>query len=186
MDETKVLSKEEKDTLLKLARNAIDRRFDKSRPKVAVEPTSNLKSSSGAFVTLHKRGKLRGCIGRFTSDTDLTDTVAEMAQAAAFEDPRFPSVRPEEMADIDMEISVLTPMRKINDVSEIEVGRHGIYIIQGPMRGVLLPQVATEQGWDRNTFLEHTCMKAGLTPNCWQSDKTEIYIFSAEIFSEHD
>jgi AmmeMemoRadiSam system protein A len=184
MDDAQHLSQEEKDLLLKLARNTIDRRFDKTKPKTPVEMTPNLTASSGAFVTLHKRGALRGCIGRFTSDTDLTDTVAEMAQSAAFEDPRFPPLRPDELDDVDFEISVLTPMKKITDVNEIEVGRHGIYIIQGPMRGVLLPQVATEQGWDRKTFLDHTCLKAGLTPNCWQSEKTDIYIFSAEIFSE--
>ena len=184
MDDITHLSQEEKEALLKLARNAIDRRFDKNKPKVPVEMTPNLASSSGAFVTLHKNGALRGCIGRFTSDTDLTDTVTEMAQSAAFEDPRFSPLRPDELDNVDLEISVLTPMRKITDVNEIEVGRHGIYIIQGPMRGVLLPQVATEQGWDRQTFLEHTCLKAGLTPDCWKSGKVEIYLFSAEIFSE--
>ena len=105
-----------------------------------------------------------------------------MAEAAALRDPRFPPVNEKELPDLEIEISVLTPLKKIADVSEIEVGKHGIYIKKGWNSGLLLPQVATEYGWNRQTFLEHTCQKAGLPSNAWKEKGTEIYIFSADIF----
>ncbi len=105
-----------------------------------------------------------------------------MAEAAALSDPRFAPLSVEELKDIDIEISALTPLRKIEDVQEIEVGVHGIYIEKGFFSGLLLPQVATEYGWDRTTFLEHTCYKAGLPRNAWKEKDTNIYIFSADIF----
>jgi AmmeMemoRadiSam system protein A len=133
-------------------------------------------------VTLHKQGRLRGCIGQIHARQPLVRTVAEMAVAAAFEDPRFPPLRREELRDIDIEISVLTPLRRITDVGEIQVGTHGIYLRRGAYSGLLLPQVATEWGWDRNTFLEHTCEKAHLPKDAWKDKKAEIYIFSADVF----
>ena len=180
------LNPTERKTLLELARSAIGRRLGLESPPVDLPASPQLALSSGAFVTLHKKGHLRGCIGRFTSTGPITETVQEMAEAAAFEDPRFPPLNQREMADIDLEISVLTPMRQVTDVHEIEVGKHGIYIIRGMNRGVLLPQVATEQHWDRETFLDNTCLKAGLPANAWQDPKTEIYVFSAEVFGEKD
>ena len=105
-----------------------------------------------------------------------------MAIAAAFQDSRFKPVAQSELNDLDIEISVLTPLQKISDVEEITVGKHGIYIIKDYQSGLLLPQVATEQGWDRKTFLEHTCTKAGLPEEAWKDPSTEIYIFSADIF----
>jgi AmmeMemoRadiSam system protein A len=105
-----------------------------------------------------------------------------MAGEAAFRDPRFPPVKEKELPELDIEISVLTPLRRITDVREIEVGKHGIYIIKGGWSGLLLPQVATEYGWDRQAFLEHTCQKAGLPSNAWKEKDAEIYIFSADIF----
>jgi AmmeMemoRadiSam system protein A len=105
-----------------------------------------------------------------------------MAEAAAFRDPRFTPVTEKELSDLDIEISVLTPLKKITDVREIEIGKHGIYIKKGWLSGLLLPQVATEYGWDGETFLENTCMKAGLPTTAWQDKDTEIYIFSADIF----
>jgi len=106
-----------------------------------------------------------------------------MAEAAAFQDPRFPPVRVDELGELEIEISVLTPLREIKDPEEIEVGKHGIMIERPPYySGLLLPQVATEYGWDRETFLEQTCIKAGLPPNAWRDPATRIYIFSAEIF----
>jgi AmmeMemoRadiSam system protein A len=105
-----------------------------------------------------------------------------MAEAAAFDDPRFPPVTKEELKDLSIEISVLTPFKQITDVSEIEVGKHGIYMERGFYSGLLLPQVATEYGWDRETFLEQTCRKAGLPPDAWKEKNTKIYIFSADIF----
>jgi AmmeMemoRadiSam system protein A len=109
-----------------------------------------------------------------------------MAEAAAFQDPRFPPVSSQELDQLDYEISVLTPLRRIKDVEEIQVGIHGIYLKRGGSSGLLLPQVATEWGWDRTTFLEHTCTKAGLPEDAWKDTKTEIYIFSADVFSPDD
>lgn len=180
------LTEEERGTLLALARSAIADRLKPPHDRPEVAHSAGLSIQSGAFVTLNKRGRLRGCIGRFTADTPITQTVEDMALAAAFEDPRFPPLQPDELKDVDLEISVLTPMRRITQVGDIEVGKHGIYMIRGFQRGVLLPQVATEQGWDRTTFLNHTCLKAGMESNCWRNPETEIYVFSAEIFGEKE
>jgi AmmeMemoRadiSam system protein A len=144
-----------------------------------------LAEEAGAFVTLHKRGRLRGCIGNMVGQGPLVRTVQEMAVAASTEDPRFPAMSLGELGEIDIEISVLSPMKKITDVNEIEVGRHGIMMTQGYRRGVLLPQVATEQGWGRDEFLENTCYKAGLQGDAWKNPKTTIEIFSAEVFGEN-
>ena len=185
----KGLSMDERRVLLKTARSAIARKLGRDDPGEAggAEGGSEaLSSRSGAFVTLHKHGALRGCIGRFTSDGPLTGTVEEMAEAAAFEDPRFAPLGSDELDQVDLEISVLTPMKRITDLDEIEVGRHGIYIIKGYNRGVLLPQVATERGWDRETFLRQTCLKAGLGQQEYKDPDTEIYVFSAEVFGEKD
>jgi AmmeMemoRadiSam system protein A len=141
-----------------------------------------LREKRGAFVTLKKHGELRGCIGHIIGDRPLAETVATMAVAAAFEDPRFPPVKEEELKDLDIEISVLTPLRRINNVEEIQVGLHGIILQQGGHSGLLLPQVATEYGWDRNTFLEYTCRKAGLPPDAWKDERTTIHVFSADVF----
>jgi AmmeMemoRadiSam system protein A len=108
-----------------------------------------------------------------------------MAPAAAFQDPRFGPLQADELADLEIEISVLTPMRLIKTTDEIEVGKHGLYIVRGLNRGLLLPQVATQYHWDRPTFLEHTCNKAGLPPDAWKDPSTQIFIFRAEIFTDH-
>ena len=176
------LSDEEKKTLHRIARAAIESQ-SKGEPYPAIEITSEkLKEKSGAFVTLHKHGTLRGCIGYIRAQKQLHETIKEMALAAAFQDNRFKSVTKEELKDLEIEISVLTPLKKIDNVEEIQVGTHGIYIIKGYHSGLLLPQVATEYGWDRQTFLEHTCTKAGLSTDVWKEKDTEIYIFSADIF----
>ena len=141
-----------------------------------------LKENRGAFVTITKNGQLRGCIGYIEGRGPLHKTIEEMAEAAAFRDPRFRPVTEKELPDLEFEISVLTPLRRLTDVNEIEVGKHGIYIKKGWNSGLLLPQVATEYGWDRQTFLEHTCQKAGLPSNAWKDKNAEIYIFSADIF----
>ncbi|WP_456433982.1 AmmeMemoRadiSam system protein A [Thermosulfuriphilus sp.] len=180
------LTDEEKITLLKIARQAIAARLEGRQLTFPEISSPKLKTSLGAFVTLHIRGQLRGCIGTFFPQGPLYQTVAQMAQEAAFSDPRFPPLSRAEFPQIDIEISVLSPMERIRGVEEIEVGRHGLYIIRGLNRGVLLPQVATEYGWDRYTFLDHTCLKAGLPPGCWQDPETEIYVFTAEIFSEKE
>ncbi|MBW1709922.1 MAG: AmmeMemoRadiSam system protein A [Deltaproteobacteria bacterium] len=170
--------------LLKLARSTIAGKLEIDEPTPEIKPVPPFSSPRGAFVTLRKSGRLRGCIGTFSTQNPLKKTVEEMAQAAAFQDPRFPPLRPEEFPEIELEISALTPMRQVESVEEIEVGRHGIYIVQGFNSGVLLPQVATENNWDRKTFLEQTCFKAGLNHDCWRSEETRIFVFSAQVFGE--
>jgi AmmeMemoRadiSam system protein A len=128
---------------------------------------------------------LRGCIGHLEAVQPLLQTVREMAAAAAFHDPRFRPLKKEELADLEIEISVLSPMRLIQSTDEIEVGRHGLYVVQGFCRGLLLPQVATQYNWDRLAFLEQTCCKAGLHPDAWKEPSTKIYIFTADIFADH-
>jgi len=177
------LTPEEKQILLQTARQAITARLEKRKPKYP-EPTELLKKKCGAFVTLHKQGSLRGCIGFVVAGKPLIETVAEAAQSSAFGDPRFPALTAREVDQIDIEISVLSPLRRIESVEEIRVGEHGISLRSGFSSGLLLPQVATEYGWDRDTFLTHTCRKAGLQGDCWRSPDTEIEIFSAVVFGE--
>jgi MEMO1 family protein len=176
------LSEEDKKTLHQIAKTVIE---DKVKGKVAPEfkiDSPLLKENRGAFVTINKKGQLRGCIGYIEGRGPLHKTIEEMAEAAAFRDPRFPPVKEKELPELEIEISVLTPLKKITEVNEIEVGKHGIYIKKGWFSGLLLPQVATDYGWDRQTFLEHTCQKAGLPSNAWKEKDAEIYIFSADIF----
>jgi AmmeMemoRadiSam system protein A len=176
------LNEQEKKTLHQIARTVIENKAKgKPVPEFKID-SSILTENRGAFVSIHKRGQLRGCIGYIEGRGPLHRTIEEMAEAAAFRDPRFMPVTERELPDLDIEISVLTPLKKITDVNEIEVGKHGIYIKKGWNSGLLLPQVATEYGWDRQTFLEHTCQKAGLPSNTWKDKNTEIYIFSADIF----
>ena len=137
----------------------------------------------GAFVTIHWHGTLRGCLGRLGVDAPLADTIAHLGAVVSDSDPRFSRVAPIELADIALEISVLTPEREIQSIEEIEIGRHGLIIEQGHRRGLLLPQVATEHGWDRETFLDHTCRKASLPPDAWKRG-ARILIFEAQVFSE--
>jgi AmmeMemoRadiSam system protein B/AmmeMemoRadiSam system protein A len=176
------LNEEEKKTLHHIAKTVIENKAKgKPVPDFKVE-SSILKENRGAFVTIHKKGQLRGCIGYIEGHGPLHHTIQEMAEAAAFRDPRFSPVKEKELSELDIEISVLTPLRRIKDVNEIQVGTHGIYIKKGWCSGLLLPQVATEYRWDRQTFLEHTCQKAGLPSAAWKEKDIEIYIFSADIF----
>jgi AmmeMemoRadiSam system protein A len=148
--------------------------------------TSNpeLLARCGAFVSLHRGGELRGCIGQLTSDKELPHTVQHCAICAAVEDSRFQSVQLEELAALTIEISVLTPFQRVTDVKQVEVCRHGLYIVHRGQRGLLLPQVAEQYRWDRETFLSQTCRKAGLSERAWQDPSTEIYTFEAQVFSE--
>ncbi len=176
------LTEYEKDTLHKIAYESIKSKLENRPFSLDYEITPNLAQKRGAFVTLHKFGELRGCIGNIVGIEPLHETVKNMARAAAFEDPRFAPLQYEELKDIDIEISVLSPLKKIKDINEIQVGKHGIYLRKGFHSGLLLPQVATEYNWDRLTFLDQTCIKAGLYPGCWKEKDTEIYIFSADVF----
>jgi AmmeMemoRadiSam system protein B/AmmeMemoRadiSam system protein A len=177
------LTNDEKKALLRIARTSIEAELGGTKPP-ASKRQGTLDEKRGAFVCLKKRNHLRGCIGFIEAKTPLAKTVEEMSIAAAFRDPRFPPLKKEELKDVQLEISVLTPLRKIADVGEIEVGTHGLYIRKGGCAGLLLPQVATEYGWDRGTFLKETCRKAGLGPDAWRDPETEIYLFSADVFSE--
>jgi AmmeMemoRadiSam system protein B/AmmeMemoRadiSam system protein A len=177
------LSNEEKEILKEIARTTIQCRLEGNPPPRGYEGvTPILKEPRGAFVTLEKRGQLRGCIGLIEAIKPLYQTVQEMAEAAAFRDPRFPALRIEEWPEVEIEISVLTPLREVQDASEIQVGLHGLCIVKGPYRGLLLPQVATDHNWDRETFLAHTCMKAGLPNDAWKDPGAKVYIFSSDIF----
>ena len=180
------LSRAEKRQLLDIAGQTIAHAVrGEKEPHFQIE-TPILKENRGAFVTIHKKGNLRGCIGYIVAYKPLYQTIIEMAQAAALRDPRFSPVRPDELPDLELEISVLTPIRQIEDVTEIEVGTHGIIIERGYNSGLLLPQVATDYGWDRDTFLSQTCRKAGLPADSWRQKGTRIKIFSADVFSEKD
>ena len=161
------LTKEEKYTLLKVARASLETLVNKG-PGMEIDASKGLAEDSGAFVSLHKGGALRGCIGTFASPAPLYRTVADMAVAAASKDPRFVPVEPDELPDVKIEISVISPLREIKNVEEIEVGRHGIYITKGRNRGVLLPQVAIAHGFDKYEFLDQTCIKAGLAAGSWR------------------
>jgi AmmeMemoRadiSam system protein B/AmmeMemoRadiSam system protein A len=178
------LTERERTSLLSLARRSIEAELEGHWPP-AIEYTSKaLETDCGAFVTLEERGALRGCIGHVVATEPLVRTVMEMAVQAAFHDPRFPPVTAGEVDDLTIEISVMSPLSEVRDVSEIEVGKHGLVVRGGGRSGLLLPQVATDYGWDRETFLEHTCIKAGLPPDSWKQDGVTIYKFSAEVFGE--
>lgn len=178
------LSVQGKKALLRVARETIETYVKSHRVPKLERITPELNQLLGAFVTLTIQGQLRGCIGRFEPDMPVAEVVQQMALAAATEDPRFSPVTPAELPKIRIEISVLTPRRKISDVNEIEVGKHGLYISKGWHGGTLLPQVATEYGWTREEFLYHTCTKAGLSPDVWKDKDTDIFVYSAEIFHE--
>lgn len=182
-----LLCDEDKRLLLQIARGTIEQYAKKrERPPLPSSLSPAVGAKRGAFVTLHKKGILRGCIGNFVGEGSLASTVQNMAVAAGWEDPRFPPLEEKELKDVDIEISALTPLREIQDPKEIEVGKHGIYVTSGWRRGVLLPQVATENRWDRDTFLSHTCLKAGLPADEWKKGKLKIEVFSAEIFGEKE
>ncbi len=179
------LSEPDKKLLLQLARDSIAGRMKGQTPPDPKEAPPYLFEPRGVFVSLHRQGRLRGCIGYLEAVKPLISTVKDMAAAAAFQDPRFRPLTPEELADLEVEISILTPMLRVEKVEEIEVGKHGLFIEKGFARGLLLPQVAVQHRWDRDTFLAQTCVKAGLPPDAWKDSATKIYTFTAEIFSDH-
>ncbi len=192
------LTPEEKSLLLKLARNTI-RAAVTTKPKeielsagegeggvsvpdfVFISP--RLGEKAGAFVSLHCYGELRGCMGTLAADESIKEVVEKMALAAAFDDPRFPPLTEEKLADLDIEISLLSSLVQVSP-DEVLPGKHGLCLIRGSYRGVLLPQVATMYGWDRETFLNQTCIKAGLPEDAWHDPETTILVFTAEVFAE--
>jgi AmmeMemoRadiSam system protein B/AmmeMemoRadiSam system protein A len=169
--------------LLSLARTTLTAYLNTGTLPEYMTDDPAISRRSGAFVTLKINGELRGCIGNLRSNLPLYRSVQEMTISAATSDPRFPQLTLEELDLVSIEISVLSPLRRITDMDVIEVGTHGLVIHQAGMQGVLLPQVAIEEGWDREAFLENLCLKAGLPHDCWQG-KPIIYTFSALVFGE--
>lgn len=186
MSECKRLSDEEKKELLDTVRKTLDA-YLRTKEILAMTPV-NVRLAElklGAFVTLKKEGELRGCIGNFSSRDALQKNIQCMSIASATGDPRFRPVTHGEFKDLKIEISVLYPLVPVKEIAEIEVGRDGLYICLGRCSGVLLPQVAKEYGWDRDEFLCHTCVKAGLHPDTWKQRRDiQIYRFEADVFSE--
>jgi hypothetical protein len=177
------LSKQQQTELLELARTAIAEHLETGRiPDLETDDPALLRRS-GAFVTLEQDDALRGCIGHLWADTALAQVVQHMAVSAATADPRFPPLKIEELAEIDLEISILSPMRRVTDLKSIEVGKHGLVIIHNGQQGVLLPQVSVEEGWSREEYLENLCYKAGLPGGCWE-DEPALYAFTAIVFGE--
>ncbi len=181
------MDEKDKNILLSIARESIKSAIrDTPNEQTQIEITSpELKEKSGAFVTLRTHGKLRGCIGRMVSDIPLYKLVSEMAVSAAKEDPRFSQIKPSDLEGLEIDISALSPLQKIDDPLDFELGRHGIYIKKGSSNGCFLPQVATETGWTKEEFLSKCCsMKAGLSPDAWEKRGIDVYIFTSEIISE--
>jgi hypothetical protein len=177
----------ERKRLLDIARNSLQTYLNTGKKLEVNESDPVLNNKNGAFVTLDKHGQLRGCIGNIVGKQPLYLTVRDMAVEAGVEDPRFPAVTAGELKDIEIEISVLSELKKIEDPLSIELGTHGVLVKRGFNSGVFLPQVATETGWSKEEFLSYLCShKAGLSPDAWKDKATEIYVFTAEVFSEKD
>ena len=187
------LNSKERKLLLQLAREAITSTVRTGTPRVREITAAQLLGQHGCFVTIKRNGALRGCLGNFSSDKPLYLLVQEMAVSAATRDPRFYPMKEEDLAAFELEISVISPLSRIcsNDdgkpasaiANEVVIGTHGLYLEKNFSRGVLLPQVAVEQGWDRETFLNQTALKAGLQKDDWK-DGADIYVFTAQVFGE--
>jgi len=179
------MNDQQKQTLLKVARDTVEAVI---RQKKIAKPDSDdpeLNAPCGCFVTLKNRGRLRGCIGQFTSDSPLIELVAEMARASATGDPRFldDPIIVRELEKLDVEISVLSPLQKTDDPLSLRLGVDGIYIRRGRASGCFLPQVAAEAGWSKEEFLSYCCAhKAGLAADAWKDPKTQVNLFTADVF----
>ena len=177
----------EQKKLLEIAKEAVETYIKTGKTPDIKNNLPDLEKHLGAFVTIEKNGELRGCIGIFEPNKPLYQVVIEMAISAAVNDLRFSPVTKDELGDLEYEISVLSPLKKVADWKDVEIGKHGVQIKQGLRSGVFLPQVATENNWDRETFLSILCtQKAGLPADCYKDPTTEIYVFTAQVFSEHE
>ena len=180
-----IVKDQQKQTLLKVARDTVEAVILKKTVPKPKSDDPELNVPCGCFVTLKNQGRLRGCIGQFTSDSPLIELVSEMAKASATSDPRFFSdpIRPNELEKLDIEISVLSPLQRTEDPLSLRLGVDGIYIKRGGLSGCFLPQVATETGWSKEEFLSYCCAhKAGLAPDAWKDPETKVYLFTAEAF----
>ena len=180
-----MLSEQARKTLLDIARRSVEAAVRGDSPALLAADDPELQGHQGAFVTLRTHGQLRGCIGQFTAHQPLHEVVAQMAEASATEDPRFwgMRLRPADMQDLHIEISVLSPLRRVRDpLNELELGTHGVYIRRGTRSGCFLPQVAGETGWSKEEFLCQCCAgKAGLPAQAWRDPTTEVLVFTAEV-----
>lgn len=181
-----MLQSQERLELLRLARGAVERSLREGRESIVSCEFNALHRSGGAFVTLHRLEELRGCIGRIRSQAPIYRTVQEMAVAAATQDYRFTPVVFEELSQIEFEISILSDPEMLEGPGQIRVGEHGLIVSAGGRSGLLLPQVASSYGWDAETFLSHTCTKAGLPKDYWRQGRVLIEAFTAEVFSEKE
>ena len=183
LEESFSLSRQEKDQLLQIARKSVETAVKEGKLyECSAAGLEALMQERGAFVTLTKNGELRGCIGYVAAMKSLCHTVRDVAAMAAVNDRRFPPVAPAELGQLEYEISVLSPLRRVMDIRQVRVGRDGLLVKKGDSEGLLLPQVAAEQHWDRVTFLEQTCRKAGLPPRAWKDEDADIFRFTALIF----
>ncbi len=179
------LGPDERRALLRVARDGLEAAVLGRPPEpVPGELAGHLGAPGACFVTLVEGGELRGCIGGLEASEPLSQAARAMAAAAALRDPRFRPVQPAELPRVELSLSVLTPLRRLVDPAELEVGRHGLVVTRGGHRGVLLPQVAVEHGWDRAAFLARTCQKAGLPLDAWRDPETVLEVFSAEVVRE--
>ncbi len=177
------LSSHDKGELLALARKSVEHAVRTGKLyETAASASRTLGQEHGAFVTLTERGQLRGCVGYASASKPLDQTVREAATLAALRDTRFPPVAASELGLLEYEISVLSPLRRVLDTRQIKVGQHGLLMKNGDHEGLLLPQVAAEEGWDRQKFLRETCAKAGMQASCWKDETTDIFMFTAVIF----
>jgi AmmeMemoRadiSam system protein B/AmmeMemoRadiSam system protein A len=180
------LTGREKNTLMKIARSSVETAVrDRKMYLVGSTGFPRLEEARGAFVTLKEHGELRGCIGYITPMKSLAETVRDVAAYAALEDTRFTPVTTQELPLLEYEISVMSPLRRVLDIKDIKVGKHGLIMKQGDIEGILLPQVPVEEHWDRDTFIQETCLKAGLPRQAWKDDDTDIFMFTALVFGEH-
>jgi AmmeMemoRadiSam system protein B/AmmeMemoRadiSam system protein A len=180
------LTKAERDQLLKVAKASVEAAVRDHRAyDVGGGLPAALMQERGAFVTLKEKGELRGCIGYIAPMKPLSVTVRDVASFAALRDTRFSPVEPAELSQLQYEVSVLSPLRRVLDVKEIEVGKHGLVMRHGDQEGLLLPQVPVEEKWNRLTFLEQTCRKAGLPADAWKDPDTDIFMFTALVFGDH-
>jgi uncharacterized protein len=178
------LGSHEKQILLDIARRSVVAAVER-RESLGSLPESIPVECGGVFVSLHRRGRLRGCIGQIGRNQPLARVVAHCARSAALEDPRFSPVRIDELSEIEIELSILSVLEEIS-LDQIEPGKHGLMVSRGYQRGVLLPQVATQFGWAARRFLEETCVKAGFDSAAWTDPETSVHGFTAEVFSEKD
>ena len=179
------MNQTQKQTLLKAARDAVEAVIKGRQPERSETDDTELNANCGCFVTLKNNDQLRGCIGQFVSDKPLIELIIDMAQASVSGDPRFLDnpITEEELNELDIEISVLSPLEKTDNPLSLRLGMDGIYIKRGYASGCFLPQVATETGWSKEDFLSYCCAhKAGLPADAWKNPETEVYLFTAEVF----